>query len=99
MTGISKTVLPLLAMAIMTSACNKVKNRLTTVVRDCTGTYIRYDGVDYKVCNTDKTDKYANGDQVKASFKKIKSCNSNGVSCAMLHESNGWIEVQKISAQ
>ncbi len=97
----SKIVFLLISICMLaTAACNKISNKRTTLVRDCTGTYIKYDGLDYHVCNTEKTDAYTNGSTVKASFKKIKDCNGtakNAITCAMLHDNNGWIEVVKIS--
>lgn len=83
-------------------ACNKIKNQTTTVVRDCTGTYIRYEGIDYRVCNLEKVAPFADGATVKTSFKKLKECNGSGdtaVVCAMLHENGGWINVDKITGK
>lgn len=78
------------------SGCKKDTTGMT-VVKDCTGTYLRRDSKDYQVCNTEKTEAFANGATVEAAFEKTGSCPADtGVSCMMLHESAGWIKVTKI---
>ena len=70
-----------------------------TVIRDCTGTYLRLDGKDYHVCNLEKVSSYPNGTNVVVTFKKIKDCTglaNDAIVCQMLHANEGWIEVEKI---
>ena len=70
------------------AACSKT-NEPATIIRDCTGTYLRLDGKDYHVCNTEKTDSFSSGTIVTASFKKIDACTgtaSGTMVCEMLHE-------------
>ncbi len=84
-----------LAMA----SCKKQDLEKMRVVKDCTGSYLRYQGKDYRICNREKTDGYADGTWVEANFKKITSCNGTAqddVVCYMLHPNEGWIEVQRI---
>lgn len=66
-----------------------------TVVRDCTGTYLRFNEKDYNVCNLEKVSSFPNGILVTATFKKIKNC-TGGAICHMYHENEGWIQVEKI---
>ena len=94
-------LLSLIAIALMPAPCSCHKESLQemTVVRDCTGTYLRLDEKDYHVCNTEKVDGFVNGSKVKAGFKKIKNCNgtaSEAIVCLMFHQNEGWIEVGKI---
>lgn len=80
-------------------SCKKVKNETMTVIKDCTGVYLRFLGKDYAVCNLDKVASFSDGATVTATFKKIKECNDIGQSifvCMLWHESEGWIEVEKI---
>jgi hypothetical protein len=81
-------------------ACRKESNQTVTVDRDCTGTYLEFNGKDYKVCNLEKVADYPDGTIVIATFKEIKECNDSAydthVSCQMLHHYEGWIEVEKI---
>lgn len=86
-----------LATALLYS-CSK-KGQQVTIVRDCTGTYLRMEGKDYHICNTEKTDAFVTGAEVRASFLKINKCKgqANDVPvCEMLHENEGWIKVKKI---
>jgi hypothetical protein len=80
-------------------SCKKEINRTVTVVRDCTGTYLRLDEKDYHVCNLEMVSSFADGTTVTATFKKLKECNGSAKDqfvCYMLHENEGWIEVDKI---
>ena len=81
-------------------SCKKVSNEEVIIVRDCTGTYLRYKNKDYHVCNHDKLKAYPDGKEVKVSFKKINQCKSSASEenvCHMFHENEGWIEVQKVN--
>lgn len=76
-------------------ACKKEKNETITVVRDCTGTYLRLNGKDYNVCNFERVASFPDGVSVIATFRKIKNCTSRAV-CHIFHENEGWIHVEKI---
>lgn len=85
------------AFALM--SCKKESGKKMTVVKDCTGSYLRIDGKDYHVCNLEKTNPFPNGAAVNVSFKKISKCTGSAadqITCAMLHDSEGWIEVASI---
>ena len=87
----------LIAIAML-SACKK-RNKEVRVVRDCTGTYLRFNEKDYQVCNLEKVASYSNGANVTATFKKIEECNGSAndvIVCAMYHPNEGWIEVESI---
>lgn len=80
-------------------SCKKESGKKMTVVKDCTGSYLRLDGKDYHVCNLEKTNPFPNGTAVTVSFKKISKCTGSAadqIVCAMLHDSEGWIEVASI---
>jgi hypothetical protein len=64
------------------------------VIKDCTGSYLRHQSIDYKICNASAVAGYKNGDLVNASFNKISSCNSfPGYICQLYHENEGFITV------
>lgn len=80
-------------------ACKKEMFKTAQVIVDCTGTYLSWDGKDYKVCNLEKVAGFDNGSKVEVSFKKLTECNDSGnffVTCYMNHEYDSWIEVEKI---
>lgn len=89
------------ALLICTAAsCKKQDLESITVVKDCTGTYLRYEGKDYQVCNIEKLMSYSDGEMVHANFRKIEKCNGTAMDvivCFMLHPNEGWIEVERIS--
>mgnify|MGYP003575855342 CR=1 FL=1 len=91
----------LLAAAFITLAasCKKQDQQSATIVRDCTGTYLRYQGKDYQVCNLEKLSSYADGAVVSANFRKIDRCTgsaNDAIVCYMFHPNEGWIEVEKV---
>ena len=97
-----KRTINLIAIAVLLLSifsCTKIKNEDMTVIKDCTGVYLRFNNRDYHVCNTEKVSSFENNAEVKATFKKINTCTgtaSEATVCHMLHENEGWIEVEKI---
>ena len=80
-------------------ACKKTSNGTMTVVKDCTGTYLNFEGKDYHVCNPEKISSFSDGAIVKATFKKLKECDGSAkdmVVCMMMHDNEGWIDVEEI---
>src|SRR5688572_10559448 len=64
------------------------------IITDCTGSYLRYQQKDYKVCNINALAGYNGGAWVNASFSKIGNCRENpGYICNMYHENEGFITV------
>jgi hypothetical protein len=91
-----KTILFVFTISIF-FFCSKVNNKNMTVIKDCTGSYLRFNDKDYHICNIETVEYYEDGAEVKASFKKVDDCPDNDeVNCEMLHNNEGWIEVTKI---
>ena len=69
-----------------------------TIVRDCTGTYIRVEGKDYLVCNFKKIQNYKEGSKAKVSYEIPKECPEfDGIAvCMMYHEHVGMIRILSI---
>lgn len=86
-----------LSVIFSLSACksNSTTSDLALVVSDCTGVYLRMDGLDYRVCNSEEL-KDKKGKRVKVSYKKIESCNAdkNKVVCMMYHKNEGLIKIK-----
>lgn len=81
------------------ASCKKQDAEKMTVVRDCTGTYLRHEGKDYLVCNLEKLAPYEDGAFVMANFRKISECdepNNDVVVCYMYHPNEGWINVEYV---
>lgn len=99
MTSTNLILCLLLILTTIFSSCKKETNQTVTVIRDCTGTYLRLNGKDYHVCNLGKVTSFPTGTTVTATFKKLTECNDSdntAAVCYMLHENEGWIEVTKI---
>ena len=93
-----KRLLLLACASLIFSCTHKDPVDKMTLVRDCTGTYLRMGGKDYHVCNTETTDLYPDGTAVTAAIKRISSCTalSDGPDCKMYHANEGWIWVSSI---
>ncbi|WP_118973018.1 hypothetical protein [Taibaiella koreensis] len=82
---------------ILLVSCSKANNREMTLIRDCTGTYLRFDGKDYHVCNITRTNGYPDSATVKVSFKMTRDCSETpGAICTMDHENEGWVTITDI---
>ncbi len=93
------TFLIILLCCLSLMACNKEKNQKAQIVIDCTGIYLRLDGLDYHVCNLDKVSSFSDGESVTVTYRKLSQCNGSAQSafvCEMLHANEGWIEVTEI---
>lgn len=87
------------ALLLMSATCKKSVNIPMVFIKDCTGTYLRYNDKDYHICNTEKVEGFTNGDTVIAKFTKLKECNGkakDGIICMMYHANEGWIEIQSV---
>jgi len=83
---------------IIISSCSEINNRDMTVVKDCTGSYLRFNNKDYHICNYEIVDEFDDETEVKASFNKIETCPNiyDLVVCEMYHKNEGLINVTKI---
>lgn len=79
-------------------SCQKEKSVKMTVIKDCTGVYLRIDKKDYQVCNVEKLESYSDGTEINVVYQNITSCPSlnNKIVCMMYHPSEGLIEVNRI---
>lgn len=86
------------SMMFMTSCASTKTDQTATVTRDCTGTYLRVSGKDYLVCNTDILKNYKEGQQVIATFSKVKDCPEfdGTMVCMMYHENEGTIRIKSV---
>lgn len=73
--------------------CEKIK--YVTVVKDCTGVYLRDQQKDYRVCNYEVLNAYNNGASIPAQYRSVGACPAldTVVVCEMLHPSEGLVEV------
>lgn len=94
-----KILLVIAILGLTQVSCKKEKFVQAAIARDCTGTYLRVDGKDYRVCNLEMTDKFQNGQPVNVTFTKMKECNKSGnfaPICYLYHQYDSFVEVLKI---
>ena len=85
------TLLLLLPLLI---ACEKEDEM--EVIKDCTGTYLRKNNKDFKVCNKEVLDEFDENVTVTVTYIKLEDCNEEGFLCELYHEYEGFIEVKEI---
>ena len=76
------------------SGCEKRDCYVGEVVRNCTGVYLRFDAVEYKVCNEFKLLPFADGERVRVRYALVKGCGGTGqIVCMMFYEHDGLADV------
>ena len=83
-------------LIVTASSCSKQNTEPITVIKDCTGSYLRFNGKDYQVCNQESLKDYKSGTQIETSFEQIESCSNNEIVCLMYHINEGCVNVLKI---
>lgn len=74
-----------------------MKKPHATVVRDCTGTYLRVGTEDYLVCNREVLTSVPDNAMVGVKYKKVKKCPpTDEMVCMMYHEHKGVVRVTKV---
>jgi len=91
-----KTIITFL-LALVFFSCEKSEGIEATVVKDCTGSYLRINNEDWRVCNRSALNKFEDGQVVKATFSNLTECDNNEIVCLMFHPSAGNIKVSRIT--
>ena len=87
--------------SIFLFSCATVRDKLQTgtVVRDCTGTYLRVgENQDYLVCNSEILESKKASEKVTFVYDNADQCpeRDGKIMCMMYHESKGIIRVKSI---
>lgn len=95
-----KSILKIFTVAIALTtlmSCDKSKVKMT-IVKDCTGVYLRDNSRDYFVCNDEILESYSAGDKVKVTYDELEECFGilETPSCEMAHIYESKIEVTEI---
>ncbi|WP_228410898.1 hypothetical protein [Chryseobacterium taklimakanense] len=94
-----KFVPAMAGLALMTSCSVSNVKSTATVIKDCTGTYLRINKEDYQVCNADILKNHQQGSTVSATYRKVQKCPEldGRIVCAMYHEKAGNIRIHSIN--
>lgn len=77
-------------------SCEKSGKNEAIIIKNCTGTYLRISGKEYKVCNHQKLAGYNHGISVTATYKHLKKCDDPATYCMMVYPNDGLIKVINI---
>lgn len=85
--------------AIVSLSSITAKSPKATLERDCTGTYIDVNGLDYRVCNSDKLKDVEAGALLEVDFKELEECTNpdNEYICMMAREFHGVAKVRSFT--
>lgn len=86
----------LIHCSLLLFSCEKSGENKATIIRNCTGVYLRIDGKEYKVCNQNKLTNYIHGISVTATYRYVKECKESTAACLILYPNDGLIKVIKI---
>jgi len=85
------------ALLLTLVSCNEQSKESMTVIKDCTGTYLRMNETDYFVCNYELLASHTEGEIISVTFKETDCENaSEVVTCMMHHPYESKIEIIKI---
>ena len=87
----------LLPVALGLPSCSKVNTQSMKVIRDCTGTYLRADGQDFRVCNTSALGNFDDNEVIHVTVEKVEHCDPPAEAiCLMAHEHRGLVKVREV---
>lgn len=76
-------------------SCTKEDDMI--VIKDCTGTYLRKNDKDFKVCNEELLDKYEDEQVITVSYKRAdEECEKEGFVCELYHKFEHYIEIETV---
>jgi hypothetical protein len=75
-----------------------IVNHVTIGVADCSGYYIHYNDVQYKICNSAAATGIVHLDSIVVSGRFVADCNSGGVACQIYHPFVGYFWLDSMRA-
>jgi hypothetical protein len=78
------------------ASCANVEEINAVVIKDCSGTYLRQNNVDFLVCNTEDFEMYEGGERINVKFKDIYQCKDTTTKCIWYHPYAKSVKVKKI---
>lgn len=96
-----KKIVIIASMMLALAGCRK-KTETVTVVKDCTGTYLRFNNRDHPVCNYEALEDVASGSEAEITYVRAGKNNCDGRErpvCAMPHHypvDDQWLIVKKV---
>lgn len=76
-------------------SCTKQADMI--VIKDCTGTYLRKNDKDFKVCNEELLNEYEDEQVVTITYTRVDGgCKPEGFVCELYHQFEYYIEVETV---
>ena len=94
-----KTLVIIIFSILTLASCNKITEPVTTVQieRNCTGTYIKIDDENLRVCNPGKLNSFDDGSFVHVNYEEVDACNINdNYMCMLYYPSHGSVKITAV---
>ena len=65
------------------------------LTRDCTGTYLTLQTIEYKICNPELVDLVPENDTINVSLKHVTFCSDN-FACQLFHPFEGFVKIKDV---
>ena len=77
------------------SGCKDSQTQTAIVIKNCTGSYLRFEDNDFKICNPDIMASHPEGEVVIVRLRYNDQC-SDDFACNLHYPFEGWVEVLEI---
>lgn len=77
------------------SGCTDSQTQTAIVKKNCTGSYLRFEDNDFKICNPEIIGSYQGGEIVTVTIRYNDQC-SYDFACYLHHPFKGWVEILEI---
>jgi len=94
-----KLLLLFVLSLVFITSCKKENNYVDAIVEaNCGGLFLRVDDKFLLVCNKEKLLQFESGQKVKASFKTVKNCETQDITCT-LYAADKTIQIIDVKKQ
>lgn len=77
------------------SGCTDSQTQTAIVIKNCTGSYLRFEDNDFKICNQEIIESYQEDEVITANLRHIDHC-SYDYACNLYYPFEGWVEILEI---
>lgn len=77
------------------SGCTDSQSQIATVKKNCTGSYLRFEDNEFKICNPEIIETYQGGEIITVTIQYNDQC-SYDFACNLEYPFEGWVEILEI---
>ncbi len=77
------------------SGCTDSQKQTAIVIKNCTGSYLRFQENDFKICNPEIIESQQEGEVITVKLRYIDQC-TDDYACNLHYPFEGWVEILEI---